>query len=209
MRLRVLLATLAWCILVATGCSTQTVPAPADLDESLSQSLPTTGVIGRSVGDIALPDASRNGTPFALRAGTDGMLIVYFGFTSCPDVCPTTLADVKSALSGLADAHDRVAVAMVTVDPERDLDATLDSYLRFFVPGGHALRTADDDLLRAAADAFGADYDVVTSSDGTVEVTHTAYLYGVDDAGSIAIVWPFGAEPDRIRSDIERHLAQG
>jgi protein SCO1 len=98
---------------------------------------------------------------------------------------------------------------MVTVDPERDLDATLDAYLRFFVPDGHALRTEDDDLLRAAAEAFGADYDVVRAADGNVEVTHTAYLYGVDDTGEIAIVWPFGAEPDRIRSEIEGFLERG
>lgn len=209
MRLHVMLATIAGCVLVATGCSADTAPVPAEFDESLSQALPTAGVIGRSVGDIVLPDVSNDGDPFTLRAGTDGLLIVYFGFTSCPDICPTTLSDVKSALSGLGEAGDRVTTAMVTVDPERDLDATLDAYLRFFVPDGHALRTEDDGLLRAAADAFGADYDVVRTSDGNVEVTHTAYLYGVDDAGEIAIVWPFGAEPGRIRSEIEGFLTHG
>ncbi|HSJ72494.1 MAG TPA: SCO family protein [Acidimicrobiia bacterium] len=208
MRLDVMLATLA-CVLVATGCSTATTPVTAEYDESLSQALPTEGIIGRSVGGIALPDVSDGGVPFTLRAEPDGLLIVYFGFTSCPDICPTTLSDVKSALSELGEARDHVTTAMVTVDPERDLDATLDAYLRFFVPDGHALRTGDDALLRAAADAFGADYDVIKASDGNVEVTHTAYLYGVDDTGEIEIVWPFGAEPDRIRSEIEGFLERG
>jgi protein SCO1 len=209
MRLHLLLATTAVCVLLATGCSGGTVPVTAEYDESLSQVLPTAGVIGRSVGDIVLPDVSDGGAPFTLRASPDGVLIVYFGFTSCPDICPTTLSDVKSALSGLGEAGDRVTTAMVTVDPERDLDATLDAYLRFFVPDGHALRTGDDDLLRAAAEAFGADYDVVRAADDNVEVTHTAYLYGVDDTGEIAIVWPFGADPDRIRSEIEGFLERG
>ncbi len=209
MRLPLLLASSALCALAATGCSQGSEPVLAEFDESLSQALPTEGVIGRSVGDIVLPDVSNDGDPFTLRAGPDGLLIVYFGFTSCPDVCPTTLSDVKSALSGLGDTGDRVTTAMVTIDPERDLDATLDAYLRFFVPDGHALRTGDDALLRAAAGAFGADYDVVKVPDGTVEVTHTAYLYGVDDTGEVAIVWPFGAEPDRIRSDIEAFLERG
>lgn len=209
MRLHVLFVTLACCVLVVTGCSGETVPESADFDESLSQALPTSSVIGRSVGDIALPDVSDGGAPFTLRADPDGLLLVYFGFTSCPDICPTTLSDVKSALSGLGDARDRVAMAMVTVDPERDLDAILGGYLRFFVPDGHALRTGDDRLLRTAADAFGADYDVIKTADGAVEVTHTAYLYGVDATGEIAIVWPFGAEPDRIRSDVEGFLSRG
>ncbi len=206
MRRHVLLTTLALCALVVTGCSEESVPVAAEYDESLSQVLPSAGVIGRSVGDIALPDVSNGGVPFTLRAATDGILIVYFGFTSCPDICPTTLSDVKSALAGLGDARERVTAAMVTIDPERDLDATLDAYLRFFVPDGHALRTEDDTALRAAADAFGADYDVVKAADGGVEVTHTPYLYGVDDTGEIVIVWPFGAEPDRIRSEIEAFL---
>lgn len=209
MRRYTLLAALAWIVLVATGCSQDSVPVTAEFDESLTQSLPTAGVIGRSVGDIVLPDVSDGGAPFTLRAGPDGLLIVYFGFTSCPDICPTTLSDVKSSLAGLGEARDRVTTAMVTIDPERDLDATLDAYLRFFVPDGHALRTGDDALLRSAADAFGADYDVVKASDGNVEVTHTPYLYGVDDTGEIVIVWPFGAEPDRIRSEIEGLLERG
>ena len=66
--------------------------------------------------------------------------------------------------------------------------------------------TDDQEALRAATDAFGADYDVFAGADGRIEVIHTAYLYGIDDTGRIRVIWPFGSEPDRIAADIIEFL---
>lgn len=187
------------------ACAAEPAAVDTGLDPLAGQPIDATS-IGAFVGEVTLPDASRGGAPFAMTASEDGILVVYFGFTSCPDICPTTLADLRSALSDLGDDAERVDVAMVTVDPERDSDETMVAYLGSFIEGGHPLRTASQSDLQAAADAFGASFDIVKTKDST-DVFHTAYLYAVDTAGTIRIIWPFGAEPDRIANDLAGLLA--
>jgi protein SCO1/2 len=155
------------------------------------------------VGGATLPDASAGGAPFAMRAPRGKLLLVYFGFTSCPDVCPTTLADVRTALGELGDDADRVELAMATVDPGRDTDEIVTAYVQSFVPGAHALRTDDDNALREVTEAFGAYYEVTVAEDGTVDVVHTGHLYVVDDQGLLQLTWPFGTEAFALASDLE------
>jgi protein SCO1/2 len=162
-----------------------------------------------AVGDLALPDAGADGAPFAFRAPDDGLLLVYFGFTYCPDVCPTTMADVRQALRDLdEDDAARVEVAMATVDPGRDTPEVITGYVQGFVEGGHGLRTDDPEALQEVADAFGASYSVETV-DGEVEVAHTGYLYAVDDEGRLLVTWPFGTPDADLRADIELLLDEG
>ena len=160
------------------------------------------------VGAIALADASNADAPFPMRAAADELLVVYFCYTACPDVCPTTLADLRSAVKRLDDDGERINVAIVTVDPDRDDGERLTSYIQSFFPGGHALRTDDADELQAAANAFGAAYEVVQTDDG-VEVGHTAYLYGIDESGLIRVQWSFGVTPDDLEHDLAFLLDEG
>jgi protein SCO1/2 len=193
-----------------TACSSAEPEAvDTGTDVAIGTDLPSSAVIGSSVAEVSLPDVTSGGEPFAMVAEPGGALVAYFGFTYCPDVCPTTLSDLKSALESMGTAADSVEVAMVTVDPNRDTDEVISAYLQTFVPDGHALRTDDAVLLKEAGDAFGADFSVITPAEGGVEVTHTAYLYAVDDQGVIRVVWPFGAEPDRIATDLEALLSEG
>ena len=203
---RVLVLVFVVAVFAAACSDAEPTPTVAAFDDAVGQPLPRADVLGTYVGDVALPDVSNGGEPFALTAAPGEALVVYFGFTSCPDVCPTTLSDLKAALAAMGGSADRVDVAMVTIDPERDFDATVEAYLSAFVTDGHPLRTDDDAELRAAADAFGADYSVIKTEEDP-NVFHTAYLYAVDDQGEIAVVWPFGAEPAEIRSDLEQLLA--
>jgi protein SCO1/2 len=154
---------------------------------------------------VALPDVSRDGEPFALRAQPAGLLVVYFGYTNCPDVCPTTMSDVRTALRQLEDDADRVDVAMVTIDPDRDA-AVLADYVGSFVEGGHALATDDAGDLRAVADPFGVSYLVDTNSGGEIEVSHSPQLYVVDDAGTLALTWQFGVPADDLADDLAQLL---
>jgi protein SCO1/2 len=207
---RVALVAIALVALTACGSDEPADPVHADdVDQAAGSAFDDRDVLGSSVGAIALPDVTNDGVPFTLTAAHDELLVVYFGFASCPDICPTTLSDLRRALEALGDGADRVEVAMVTIDPGRDTDEVMAAYLTSFIADGHALRTDDDELLRAAADAFGATFDVITTSDGQIEVSHTAYLYAVDDQGIVRIVWPFGAEPDRIAADLEGGLTTG
>ncbi len=179
-------------VLLAAACSDE----PAQLSGFVRDPLP-------DVSAASLPDASNGGADFAMRAPQDEILILYFGYTSCPDVCPTTLADLRSALRDLGDDAEKVTVAMATIDPERDTDEVITGYVQSFIPGSHGLRTTDPEDLRDAADFFGADYGVSTDDDGKYEVFHTANLYAIDDGGLLQVTWPFGTEPENLTTDIE------
>jgi len=166
---------------------------------------------GRSVAKVSLPDATDGNRDVAMEAEPGHVLLVYFGYTSCPDVCPTTLSDLREALHDDRVAPDagRVDLAMVTIDPARDTGEVLTSYVRSFVPGAHALRTDDDARLRAAADAFGAQYSVTVPPDGgEEEVSHSGFVYAVDDRGDVVAQWSFGTTPDDLAHDL-RWLLDG
>lgn len=159
-------------------------------------------VPGQAVGALTLPDVSAGGADMAFVAEPGDLLIAYFGYTSCPDVCPTTLSDLKKALRELGDDAERVDVAMATVDPDRDTAEVLTGYVQSFVPDAHALRTEDPDELRAAADAFGVSYSVTTDGAGEVKVAHSAAMYVVDASGTVVLTWPFGVKADDLRLDL-------
>lgn len=157
------------------------------------------------VSTVVLPDV--DGGEVTMVAPSNGFRLVFFGYTTCPDVCPATLGYIKIALNSLPDPQrERVVVDMITVDPARDDPATLSEYVRRFVPTANALRTDDDRVLRAAADAFGADYSITPDDDGEPEVSHTGDLYVVDDAGTVVLAWPFGSSPADIETDLRRLL---
>jgi protein SCO1/2 len=156
---------------------------------------------------VTLPVLGDAGGDRELVAAPDGLLVVYFGYTNCPDVCPTTMQDLRIALREVDDANrDRVEVAMVTVDPGRDIPI-LPDYVTSFFPDGIALGTEDAGRLLTAAEAFGASYSVTEADDGSIEVAHSGSLYAVDDSGELLITWPFGLDRDLLRADIEDLLA--
>lgn len=158
------------------------------------------------VDQVALPDLSRGGDEFAMRADPGELLVVYFGFTNCPDVCPTTLADLRAALRRMEPADaDRVALAVVTVDPERDMP-TLTAYAQTFVDGARALATTDDALLRSAAEPFGVSYQVTVADDGSIDVAHTAQMFVVDDQGRLVLTWQFGVPAEDLAGDLTQLL---
>ena len=158
-----------------------------------------------TVGDLELPDLSNGGEPFALSADPGELLVVYFGYTNCPDFCPTTLSDVRLARRELDDPS-RVKVAMVTIDPERDLPILPDYVGGFFPDDGHALGTIDDGLLARVAAPFGTSYDISTNDDGEIEVGHRTDLYAVDDQGRLVLTWPFGVSKDDLAADFDQLL---
>lgn len=158
-----------------------------------------------SLAGVSLPVVGAAGGERELVAQPDGLLVVYFGYTNCPDVCPTSMQDLRVALREVDDA-DRVEVAMVTVDPDRDLEI-LPDYVSSFFPEGLALGTDDPVELYRAAEPFGASYQVSEAEDGSIEVAHSASLYAVNDTGDLLITWPFGIDRDDLRADIEDLLA--
>jgi protein SCO1/2 len=160
------------------------------------------------VASVQLP-AAEDGRPVAMTAGPDELLVVYFGYTSCPDICPTTMSDLSIAFNDLSDdLSERVTVAFATVDPDRDTADVLDGYLDSFFDEGLALRTEDPEQLAAATGAFGVQFEVADHQPGDLsyEVAHTAVTYVVDDSGKVVVEWPFGFATDDIGADLRTLL---
>lgn len=157
-----------------------------------------------AVDGTPLPDVADDDAPTALRGqGDDGILLVMFGFTTCPDICPTTLADLRTALKDLPpDLRSRITVAMITVDPKRDTPAKLTRYLRSFFPDGIPLRTTDDATLQQVAKDFAAAYEVKKDANGKVQVIHSAFTYAIGPDGRLLVQWPFGTPTDVIDEDL-------
>lgn len=157
---------------------------------------------------VSLPSLSEPGTEIEFRAQPGGVRVVYFGFTNCPDVCPTTLADLTIALRKLTpEEAELVDVVMVTVDPERDLDV-LETYVTSFIDDAIAAGTLDAELTVAAGAPFGASWEVRKLDDGAVEVDHSPFLYAVDDSGRLVATWQFGATSDDMSNDLSILLSQ-
>jgi protein SCO1 len=151
---------------------------------------------------ITRVDETGGESPFVFKAGEEKLLVVYFGFTNCPDLCPTTLADLRSAFRRIPGSAEKVDVAMVTVDPERDTADRLVPYLSSFVDDPVALRTEDTDLLERVEAAFLASSSIEKEATGKVDVSHTAATYVVDANGVVIVEWPFGIGADGMENDL-------
>lgn len=155
------------------------------------------------VDEATLPSLTEPGTEVEFSAQPGEIQVVYFGYTNCPDVCPTTLADLTVALRKIEPARaEQVETVMVTVDPERDLDV-LPGYVSSFIPDAVAAGTEDEAALLAVAEPFGVSWDIRTLDDGTIEVDHSPFLYAVDDQGELVLTWQFGASSDDMAADLD------
>lgn len=132
----------------------------------------------------ALPLIRSDGTPFDLGA-PDKLTIVYFGFTACPDVCPTTLIELRKAYLELGQPRDKLNIVFVTIDPERDTPENIERYLATFHSDFIGL-TGDADQLKAARDTF----EVVAIK---VELPDSALGYTMDHTADIFVISPQGA----------------
>jgi protein SCO1/2 len=140
---------------------------------------------------------------FELVARPESLLVVYFGFTNCPDICPTSLAELRAALQRIGDDAERVDLAMITVDPERDTAEVLNGYVGSFVDRYHVLRPSSPEELEAVENAFLASSSVTKAADGRVEVSHTATTYVVDENGVVQVELPFGHGVDNLVNDLQ------
>lgn len=165
----------------------------------------TTSVPGRvptaagSVADVRSIDYVGDplGREFAFRAPEGGLLLVYFGYLQCPDICPLTMVDTANGIRELGEDGDRVEVALVSVDIERDLGQNLRNYLSHFFPdgGAHGIRAPDDAALLNLAYRFGVTYTVDPHEPGTrYGVAHTGDTFVVNDQGELIWSWPFGTK---------------
>lgn len=134
------------------------------------------------------------------------LMLVYFGFTYCPDVCPTDLQSIGLALDKLGSGAASVQPLFVTVDPERDTAEHLAEYVKMFHPRLIGL-TGNADAVRKAADAYKVYYAKVDlAKDGGYTVDHTAFVYLMDRNGNYLGFFPPGTSADRMVEIIRPYL---
>lgn len=122
------------------------------------------------------------GTTFTQENVRGRPYLVFFGFTHCPDVCPTTLMDLTALYEALGPDADKLTTLFITVDPERDTQAYLADYMEAFDPRFVAL-WGDLEQTQAVARAFKANYRKVPQADGGYSMDHTATVYVMDRRG--------------------------
>lgn len=145
---------------------------------------------------------NQNGGPFRLSDQRGEIVLIFFGYTHCPDVCPLTLSDFKQIKASLGDQADRVRFVFITVDPERDTTEVLRQYLPNFDPEIIGL-TSDRTSLESVWKAYGV-YQAkqeVGSAAGYL-VDHSARTYLIDQQGNLRLTYPFEMGKDDILSDV-------
>jgi protein SCO1/2 len=141
---------------------------------------------------------------FSLGRYRGDVVALSFGYTFCPDVCPTTLVELAQVRARLGAAAKRLHVFFVTVDPERDTPERLRTYTRAFDPTFVGLTGTAEQLARARR-AYGvtAKKRVVPGTSAAYLVDHSAFVYVIDPEGRLRLMFPFGTSIDVMAHDIE------
>lgn len=152
--------------------------------------------------EIALTD--QNGRPFRLSDYRGEVVLLFFGYAACPDVCPATLAVLKQARAQLKpEQADRVQVVFITVDPNRDTPALIQEYVSRFDPNFLGLSGTEEELATVWT-AYGVFRELGTpNANGFYEVSHTARVYVVDARGNLSLSFPFGATVEDVTHDLK------
>jgi protein SCO1/2 len=143
----------------------------------------------------AVTDADMKGKPF----------LVFFGFTHCPDICPTTLFDMSQLMKELGPDADRTGALFITVDPERDTPKVMKDYLSNFDPHVRGL-TGDPTAINAAIRAYRVYAKKVPLENGDYTMDHTALVYLMDKNGHFIAPFDVSRTPAAEAADLRRYL---
>ena len=182
-------------ILLLAGCGEAKLPSPFKASDVSSQ---------YAQADFHLFDAT--GKPRSLADYRGKVVAMFFGYTHCPDVCPTTLADLAQVMRQLDKDADKVQVLFVTLDPERDTREMLAQYVPAFHPGFMGL-SGDAAATAQTAKAFGVMYQKQQGKDGSYTLDHSAGTYLIVPQGQQVLLAPYQQKPEFLVQDIRLLLA--
>ena len=154
--------------------------------------------------ELALPDA--DGRPRSLADWKGKAVVVFFGYTQCPDVCPTTLSEMVQVRKLLGSDADRFETVFVTVDPERDTPEVLKNYVGSFGTGFTALRGSMEQTVAAAKEFKVLFAKVPGRSPGSYTMDHSAAAFVFDPAGRVRLYVPYGSTPTNVAGDLKQLL---
>lgn len=155
--------------------------------------------------DFHLPDA--DGRMRSLEDFKGKAVVVFFGYTQCPDACPTTLSDIAQAKQLLGPDGAKVQPIFITVDPERDTPQVLKAYVGNFGPDFIALRPASQEQLAAVAKDFKVYYKKVEGkTPGSYSMDHSAASYVYDPQGKLRLYTRYGSGAQALADDLKKLL---
>lgn len=178
-----------------TACDEPKLPSPFKASDVSAQ---------YAQADFHLFDAS--GKPRSLGDYKGKVVALFFGYTHCPDVCPTTLADMARVMRLLGKDAARVQVVFVTLDPARDTREVLAQYPPAFHPSFVGL-SGDEAQTAAAAQAFNIRYEKQATSSGSYTLDHSAGTYLISPSARTVLLSPFAQRTEWLAQDIRLLLA--
>jgi protein SCO1 len=152
--------------------------------------------------DLTLTD--QHGQPWRLSDQSGKITLLFFGFTNCPDVCPTALADIAAARKQLGTDAERVQAALISVDPERDTPEVLGPYVARFDPtfvGLHGSQAELDPILKSYG-VYAAKRELPNSALGYT-MDHTGFVYVIDQQGRWRAMLDHGTPVQDIANDLQ------
>lgn len=156
-------------------------------------------------GGFTLTD--QNGFPLSLEDFRGKVVLLSFGYTNCPDICPTTMFTMQRLMKKLGDDGARVQVLFITLDPERDTPERLAAYMEYFNPAFLALTGTPEEIGRVASQ-YGTRFEKEPhGGQGEYSIAHTGVIYLIDPQGRIRAFFKVIAGPDEILPDVKRLLA--
>lgn len=134
-------------------------------------------------------------------------MLVFFGFANCPDVCPTTLAEVAAVMEGLGDEAEKVQPIFISIDPERDTPAALAEFVPLFNAGIIGL-TGTPQQIAQTSDVFPIFFERIEEASAPDGYTmgHTSHLFLFDPAAGFAESWSYGTPAEEILADLQVRL---
>lgn len=151
---------------------------------------------------LQLPTAQ--GDTFDMQEQADHVVLVFFGFTHCPDVCPTTLSDWSRARAALGSDAEKVRWVFVSVDPERDTPEVADEYAKRFDPSFVGL-SADTESIARIQKAFNITaWREPAIDDSPYSIAHSSQTFLVDRKGQLRLLYPFGFTSQELTEDLQR-----
>jgi protein SCO1/2 len=164
----------------------------------------STDITGADFGK-ALALTGHDGKPRVLEDFRGKLVVLFFGFTHCPDICPTTLFEVSEVMRKLGPDADKTAALFVTVDPERDTPPKLKDYLSSFDPHLRGV-TGDPEAVAAVAKAYRVYYKKVPTDKGDYTMDHTAIVYLMDKNGRFVAPFNMKRAPDAAAAELKKYL---
>jgi protein SCO1/2 len=147
----------------------------------------------------------QNGTPVTDADMKGRPFLVFFGFTHCPDICPTTLFDMSQVMKALGPDANKIGALFITVDPQRDTPAVIKDYLSNFDPHLRGL-TGDQASIDAAVKAYRVYAKKVPLENGDYTMDHTAIVYLMDKDGHFVAPFSTKGTPDAEAAELRRYL---